>query len=463
MASLIEFDTKPGVIAAAAFLLLDLVLLSVLDKLLELGVNACYYRRMRKGKSVHVRSADVPVLTKFLLDKLYLPPNLVAIVLKAAIIVFIFFVNITINTAEVPVTKSVSRNGTFVMNALRYAGYSTTLDTVQRRNYDLINCVTSDGDQLTYYRVAYDLENGVFLQSDVGKLGVNTTGQYRSLDSSRLCTSPDKVTNGQTFARISGCSPVKAGGCGDGTRKTRYGNLKIASKRPFENLGIRFTITEFEQSQVEATWPEYENVQLTCLTRNITEVIPRRCILLSRNGTHTILELYRHVPRRGRTIPTIFATFRPGPVFIGDMPFSHKHCAVVLSKQFNGTKARDWKQLSADFVASSAEYVGLKTSYDVIVSTRTVTVIPVWAAVSTCILVSIGVLCRIFAAILLRRSKLPQLNNVNGLSSIIGREQGGEGSGHAVVSLWTEDGIELRVRHSSTGKGVSFQEGYDIG
>ena len=254
-------------------------------------------------------------------------------------------------------------------------------------------------------------------------------------------------------ANVTGCSRVERGGCDYWIASEREGNLTIAKERPYTNHGVNYTLTYFDQGEVNSTWPEFKNVQLTCVTTRLTREIPRKCLLVSRNGTHTIVELYWHVRKDGsrRTeIPTVLLLRRPGPIFKGDIPFSKLKCAEILVRYFGQTPfLRDkpnWKLLSARMFSYSQVYSGERRSYEVITGSKIVSEFSTRAIVASACLVGLTFVVYALTILSFHRNPLLELNSVNGVSSMLARKSGLTYNDCAVVGLCSEGDKRFRVQ-----------------
>ena len=450
---MIRLDAKPGVVSAILFVFLDLALIAALDRILEIFVNRYYYRRMRNGNVLRVRSANIPVLTTYLLDKIYLPGNLLALIVKSGVIAIVFLINLNIDSVNVPTFQAVSRRATFGMDPAAYAGDSWPLFTVTRMWKRTQSCFTTKDEVITYYKLAFNLSNGVFLEHDRGVSGVNKSRQYEQEKGSALCLSPEYVLDPISSANVTGCSRVTEDGCHAWIASEREGNLTIAKERPYTNHGVNYTLTYFDQGEVNSTWPEFKNVQLTCVAARLTRKIPRKCLLVSRNGTHTIVEYYWHIRKDGsrRTeIATVLLLRRPGPVFEGDIPISELLCIAVLVRYFGETSFRsdkpDWKLLSARLVSHAQAYTGERESYRVITGDKIVSELSIWAIVVTACLAALTLAVYTSTMVSFHRSPLLQLNCVNGISSMLARKSGLTYNECAVVGLCSEGDKRFRVQ-----------------
>ena len=154
---MVRLDAKPGVVSAILFVFLDLAMIATLDRILEIFVNRYYYRRMRNGNVLRIRSADIPVLTKYLLDKIYLPGNLLALIVKSGAIAIVFLINLDIDSANVPTSKVISRKATYFMDPRAFDGDSWPLFTVTRMYERHESCFTTKDEAITYYKLAFNL------------------------------------------------------------------------------------------------------------------------------------------------------------------------------------------------------------------------------------------------------------------------------------------------------------------
>lgn len=210
----VRLDMQPGVISAILFLFLDLLLIAALDRTLELFLNWYYYWRMRNGKVLRLRRADIPMLTNYLLDKVYLPGNLLALVVKSGAIAIIFLINLDIQSIVVPTSRTTSRKAIFLLDPTPFSGKEWPFYTVPRMEYEIGDCVVAKKEVVTYYQIAFNLQDGVFLEHDRGERPLNRTYQYKPLLNTTLCLSPEYVLEPIPFANVSGCSRVTTADCG---------------------------------------------------------------------------------------------------------------------------------------------------------------------------------------------------------------------------------------------------------
>lgn len=461
---MVTIDTQPGVIAAVGFILLDLLMVNVLDKVLGQLVNAYYLRQMRSGRAIHVRSVDVPGITNQLLGKFWQKGNAAVICIKLAIIAFVFMVNLSIQSRIVPRTRSVVLTGTFILDPSDKAWERDVVLTVSKRYLQSKECVVAEGDKLTYYGLAFNLTNGTYIESDVATSGWNTSGQYEVDDSSLICLTPETVTNPKQLAVVTGCTGAPPGQCSQFVRTERDGRIREAAigRLSFMVQNVRVSFVEFYQEDVDRIWSEYKSPRLTCIDIPVTAVSGgsgvRNCILVARNGSHSIVEEYTH--RSGNTFSLAFIAVGTGAVFLGDFPFERRQCGQVLVQHFLRTVG-GWKNLSGFMVALASDYAGYKAEYQQKEwPARTVTEIPLWTVVVSAILMSIVLLSKLGTWFLLRKKNTHSINTIEGISSLMRK---GHAEQPAILGLAMAGEDELAVTFLSDEKeAVALQEGHRI-
>lgn len=191
-------DVQPGLVSAILFVLLDLFLVGVLDVTLTRIVCIGYYMKVNHGKPLDVRSADVPIVSSFLIGKRFSLVNMFAVFCKVGILVIIFVANAYID--DKTWSALVTRSATFsfdASDAFINANENRVL-TVARRDDRMRVCRVLEGTNgIEYYPIRFNLTDNLQLEDDYGQPSVNETAQFSLNDSTIVCLIPDNTPDDQ--------------------------------------------------------------------------------------------------------------------------------------------------------------------------------------------------------------------------------------------------------------------------
>lgn len=225
-----------------------------------------------------------------------------------------------------------------------------------------------------------------------------------------------------------------------GAKEYYYGMQEI----PEGTSVVRFAVNSFPSSVFASQFPSAYHSDpgtitsnLTCTTtiygptmhdppRNRHQVRVTGCIFIVRRDESTLVEMWKY---RGLTggpdvRPYLRRTYR-GPVFKGDVPFSIFQAINVLQMSI---RPMDWLESSSVMFAESLVYMALPAPVHVRAEVTTrdrhvVSFVP-WYAIGLimCVFV-LSWVALIVVVLQTRNSTMPQLNTINGLSSIAREER----------------------------------------
>lgn len=475
-------NISPGTVSAFYFVVLDLIILTILDFILSRIVCAAYYRRINAGEALRVRSVDVPGLGQsYLIAPFLSPTNILATLIKIAFLACIFVIDLSIDTRVAIQETKLYRTSTFVFNASD-AFWDNRDPTVRglpvvRQFEQVRRCVkVSDSDNsLSFYHLAFDLVPGT--QAKVSRSTTyhafyNQTKLYNRSSFMYLvpvnttsieCLSPDFVTNSdvRVAAYVITCSQVPSPtSCKNGTFVRRHAHLRLLSRmrstqtvQVFQPTGTptSFAMSTFQTKDLQMIFPEYnnsrtQNLQMTCARTHIgssksQEVFGihryNACLLVAHvkgplavNGyavsshslSYTVIERWEY----DDISQSLIREF-PGPVFEGYLDIGLVQCTKWLSRVGG---VGNWINFASSIVADAMVY----KSDDLTFTRRTkrgiVTVIPtisIMFILASFTLAIFGYTVVMYSSFHDRR---PQLNTIDGLSSIAREEHFGSGRSH---------------------------------
>lgn len=447
---MVYFEVQPGIVSVVLFVLFELFGLPILDSFLRIFANVSYYRRIFSGRPVLLKDANFPGITHYLVGKRMDPFNLIATAIKILLLVVIFLIDINLTSRNAILLTPKIRMATFGLNPSDQAWRRRVVYTVLRRFEHSKECVVQNDNALTYYRIAFNLTNGVVLDSDLGQIEINVSGQYVVNDSTIICLAPGRVRESRKLAHVVGCSRGRPQGCTDSTISRRSAEIPIVQDgADIYGPSGGFNFTDYDPTAVAATWPEYHNPKLTCLTTFTSRTIQgirklRNCLLVVRNGTHTIAERW-NVRRDEDRNEDYFVMQYPGAVFEGDLAFERYQSADLL--RISGVAdSMTWKSLSSLLVARSSEFVGNDTV--ILGRPATVTELPLWAIILGGLSIVCAVIARLFVAITERNDEKPAINTTSGLSSMLWEE-------HSPTSNSLKQGDAAKLGLSQSDEDVS--------
>lgn len=382
----------PGLVSVFYFLFLDLILLSILDYSLSRMLSAAYHRRIQRGQPINISSCNVLGLTNFKLDRITLAPNLISVFVKLAFMGIIIALDLNIISVTSTTFTRKRFQGTFNYNATQEDMNISTvrvskdqcmihLQRLCRRTHH------NDKESVTFYRLAYNFEDGALLQSEIAN-GTNpaTMVEERSV----VCMAPGEVNNPWELMKISGCSKRQNRACVAQTPITAsLGDLRLDDKRHHLNFTIQYyflypqTLRVFSQDEVLSILPMYRtgdlvSIDMVCLLGEyrpkdsvaVGSTVMATCLttrILTSN--QTVIEWWRYDDERNE-INSLY----PGPVFEGTLDIRLNTKAGYLLKLYYN--APNYISLAALVVADALDYEVAEIDVVVAGTRRIETLIP---------------------------------------------------------------------------------------
>lgn len=439
----IQLGVQPGFVAAFYFIVFDLIALSLIDFVLARGVNAYYYRRIMNGYPIKVRSVDIPGVTSFLVDRFYTPISLGMTLIKLGFFAMFFFADLEISSRVTQSSTTVLNTAQLFFNTSREA-FRLTFDmdsktVVRQRAWERSRaCYVQGGENLSYYPISFNFSDRNQSQIDF---------------SSIRCMTPPIETS-IAPARVIGCSSFLASNCEDEALIT----LKNTFVPPLGDSWGRVVLADlmyppvsyimeiFDWEQTNSTFPDYVNSTVFCVrTRIGLEDQPRpdytSCLVHMIDSSVTLVELWT-LSSDGLYLERKY----PGPLFEGQILIGDGDALKLLSKPLFEA---NWKHLSGALVADTVEEAQMVQQFSTTEDTGIVTVLsPLgWALAPVPLLV--GILLRIVVFVYFKKDFRPQINSIDGLSSIVREEQEPTGRSidqgrTAVVGLYMRGNSAIR-------------------
>lgn len=474
-------NISPGTVSALYFVVLDLITLTILDFVLSRIVCAAYYRRIHAGQALRVRSVDVPGLGQsYLIAPFVSPANIIATSIKIAFLACIFVIDLSIDTRVAIQETKLYRTSTFVFNASDtfWDNRDPTVRglPVVRQFEQVRRClkVSHSDNSVSFYHLAFDLVSGT--QAKVTR----STSHHKFYDQAKLyrssfmylvpvnttsieCLSPDFVTDSdvRVAAHVISCSQAPTPtSCRNGTFVRRHAQLRSLSGmrstqtvQVFQPTGTptSFAMSTFQTHDVQMIFPEYnnsrtQNLQMTCARTHIGSSRSQQvfgihrynaCLLMahlkgpvamsnydasSHSQSHTIIERWEY----DDISETLIREF-PGPVFEGHLDVGLVQYTKWLSRVGG---VGNWINFASSIVADAMVYKSYNSTFTRRTKHGIVTVIPTISLIfilASFILVTFAYIVVMYSS---RHDRRPQLNTIDGLSSIAREEHFGLGRSH---------------------------------
>lgn len=423
----VRYRVQPGVISAAYFILFDLVLLTFLDVVLARVVCSLYYRRINKGGTLDVKSVDVPGLTTFLVGRRTAFPNLLALFVKIVVLACILIIDINIDANVVESKTALQRSSTFFFDPSD-AQWEAPVDfNVTRRWERTKSCHISDrlSGNITYYALAFNLS------SDPVQLGPDNNSEWWDVnDSTIVCLKDGQVepSDVRISATISGCSQhFGHTSCTNGTKLEKNYDLFALLSRfeqeedaenfvswPWGDHSITYQYWHMDASFAALLFPEYTQPNLTCVRSSFGPLSLSEdsygCIFVEYKDGLTLVDKWRY-----NDADKLMWRDYPGPLFEGDINIG-LHASLELLQGF--FRNENWETISGMIVADSTHYRQNSDQLSQIRGTHVVTRVSPYAIALAVFLVLLAIISRIVVAFTIGKDQRPQINSIDGLSSI---------------------------------------------
>lgn len=427
------FNVQPGIITAIFFIIFDVITLSLVDMTLSRLACEMYYRRVMRGETMVLKSADIPGVTSYLVGRRLDITNISILLVKLIFLAVVFQVNLDIESIpqQVSTTHSFGFNG----SAARL-GDDTTLT---RKFTEMRRCSRWIGNNVTYYRLAFNLLDGAKVAENP-EFFLKFSSHYHVNESTLHCVSPQYVSekDAQTVAKVVGCSKFKARDCSD----TSVANLSVnanalkpimtyisspPTRNPMES--IKFRIFEYADSDVRSIWTDYENPSLTCSDNNSTRAnetssstirFTYYCLLTAQSSTHTLVE--RWVMTGNNTDVQLMRMY-PGPIFEGSFEIGRAERAGTLVHIILPV---NWQGLSAIVVTHALVFEERQLTFSVKTGDP-LTVLPQQSFICAVVAFVLSLVGTVVIWLVGRRDTRPRFNTLDGVSSMLREEHNPKG------------------------------------
>lgn len=434
MGDVVEIPTSPGLVSAMVFILFDIFLLTWLDGSLGRLMNAFYYRRIvRHGDAFRVQSCDMPCVTNFLVGSRLALINYPIILLKVGILATMFFLDLSIKSRSRNEKSTLILMSTYGFNLSEAVWGMETSDSmrynIEWRWADVRECrvVEQRGDMynVTFYALGFNLSND-FVQD-----GRKDNISILPLNLSTLtCLKPGLVQEPVVTAIVRGCSHFRNGPCHFAL--TKRVKIDLNPYRPSYQNAFYFSIKDppvyfmgvdypFEIWQHAFSSYAAANGSFTCVhsifksPRLNTAALPMMCMFVVQENQTTLVEMWQY----SASSKMLWRNF-PGPVIEGEIDIGRIQRIAVLINVF---RQMNWIDLSSVLVANGAVYNRFThTTFTQLGTAQTITTIPYSSIIVTAVLFVIIVGLRLGVASTFSDDHRPQLNTIDGLSSIAREE-----------------------------------------
>lgn len=471
--SKLEVPFPVGIVSAFYFIIFDLFLLTVVDLVLSRVANSLYYRRINNGHPLIVKSADIPGITTFLIGRYFSLPNIIGIAIKVFFLLCIVMIERGIEAERSKSVRSHTLSGTFKFDPSEAEWGDSPYHRVVARRWERTRLCRefdkndTDSKSFTFYHIAFNLTSEQELEDERNITTAN--GLIDINDRSIRCLSPKKVVEEDVkpLQQVVGCSNMfPTENCRNETiiRLSVNGGLPYAYDLtgddpkvysvPVGTGFISLSIVTHTLTELLPLFPQfantslYRNPELTCARTRMgpshsNSKMYRSCILIVLyQGNNTLVERWTH------DIPTdtLVRSF-PGPIFKGDIEFAMRQRANHLT---NVVFAFNWVSFAGSLVADGVVYRKVDWTFQTFKNSL-VTAVPVYAVVLGIVLLFIAIVAKIVIIFTIGRDLRPQLNQIDGISSVAREELAPCGR-----SMVSGRGVLLGLSHRGWGKHLHF-------
>lgn len=471
--SKLEVSFSVGIVSAFYFIIFDLVLLTIVDLVLSRIANSLYYRRINNGYPLIIRSADVPGITTFLVGRYFSLPNIIGIAIKVFFLLCIVMIERGIDAERSRSFQTHSLSATFNFNPSEKEWGNQYHRIVTRRWERIRLCRESDknnsnSDSFTFYHIAFNLRSEQQLEDE--RRETNSKGYIDINDRSIRCLSPSRVVEKDVrpLQQIVGCSQLfPTQDCRNESiirlpvnQSLPYALVQTRDKPPdlvsipvgtgFVSLSV---VTHY-LTELLPLFPQfanttlYRNPELTCARTRMGPSLSnskmyRTCLLIVQyQGNNTLVERWSHDLKTDSLIRHF-----PGPIFKGNIEFAIRQRANHLVNLVFGF---NWESFAGTLVADAVVYRKVDWTFETF-ENRMVTTVPVYAMVLGISLLFIAIVARVVVIFTIGRDLRPQLNQIDGLSSVAREELAPSGR-----SMVTGRSVLLGLSHRGWGKHLHF-------
>lgn len=437
-----------GYVLAFFFILFDVLCLALVDVLLIRLSCSLYYREISEGRSLNIRSFDIPGVVTYLVGKATSFANIVTFSLKIIVIVFIFFINFNVESAkdgERFSSMDFTATFDFIPTNEEWNNASRIRAVERSPEFSRWSCKDhpdpEDPYKVTFYRTAFSLSNSAILLNETD-IPNATAAQYPIDSTTLLCLSPKNVSEKyiRPILKVLGCSKlIPDQNCYNSTKISRTidAQINVSSARYFSvpaGTGkIGYGFKSMNETQVKKGFPEYSNPKLHCVLQCLGLTGPccgnRRdrncrksvtpCILVEKNEKYntTLLEKWYITENSGVNIR--MERMYPGPILEGLIDLDTNRAGVSLLDVDTNS---NWWEFAGVILTDSLVYRYNPQKYD-IRYTATPTEIPPETIILGALTLCVVIFGSIAVYFTIGRDNRPRFNTVNGLSSILREER----------------------------------------
>lgn len=455
---------QPGLVSAFYFLLFDLVLLTFVDVLLARAASFGYYSAIYKGHTVTLKSVDIPGVTTFLVGRLCSPINAATLVVKLAFLAAILSIDIAIDAETVRPEESITLGARLGMNLTdaywekeNYVGLTFLWDSSR-------GCrVRSDeDDSIVFYTVAFNVTGNTSADDFA------TDGSYVPPDS-LFCLKPDRVSqlSVRPLSVVNGCSPNRQTSCTEPTVELwRERNTRRPDFYDIICFDFGAVITSNCVYVVVRAYygfdgiSEYGAGSLFCVYSRIGDFSSyenddsvgrvddfQTCLFTTKVENGYLVENWTYNS-------STFTRRYPGPVFDKDPQLGVWQTVAIAPYLLKGNM--DYETLSSIVVANGAVLEFEEQNVQLFQGRKTVTIVPFYALILIAIIILVTTIAYVVSAFTVAKDIRPQINAINGLSSIAREENHPSGrsltAGHGIA-------IGLILRYPNAARLVPVRKG----
>lgn len=450
---LLTFSFRAGYVNAFYFILLDLVALSLFDIAFAKVASAQYLRRIRKGKALRARSTDIPGVSSYLIGGYLLPINMIILLIKVLLFTAICLMEVDIEGRVIHNGDGVILNGNYVFNTSVQRDTWDDYEVVEKQLTIARDCVllNQSANTIEFYNTAFNLTGDQLVT--IGSTGFTATDYYDAIPIRKdtiQCLSPEFVLDASVrrSLKVVGCSQVMG--------KTTCTNESVVSvpmvipsiqdARTMVNISL-YTLdgttvyttailfgeedTRYRDSIAQLS-NDYKDANSVCLfwyTGNDAQIEDQTGVL------HCLVDVYFATTNSTLVerwdynfADSQFERSFPGPLFEGNVRVPLNMAAGLL-RQYS---ANSWFTISTMLFSIGSYYQPTDIKIDKLSSRVNGSEVKLRSAIGVGVFVLIAIVFRTVLKFTLDNDEWPQLNTVNGMSSVIREER--EPSGRSLVT-----------------------------
>lgn len=438
------FLNKPGYLSFIYFVFLELFGIALYDYIFRNLAQIAYVRRIKKGFPIKAQHCNIIGISDYLVGGYLTTINVIITVFKISLLVIIFYIEYAISDGidQRTSTSYLTANYYFNETGARWDRQNRDPRTLVLIPFQQVrDCYTYDAENFTidFYRTAFNLtddmsEQQLFDQykdvnfSDVSSFNNITTIRNETLQ----CLSPEFVnkSSSEMNAKVEGCSQIfNISNCFDGSlvavnvpNDVNISELSsVPSVIPEDDFNVTVDIISDFSEQFAMMDQRYDGSRVWCMrkgssTRNEQKILfSFACIVQLYNSTsgHTLLERWTHDEETN----TFIREF-PGPLFKGQLQLAGEQAVYLLA--YYGSW--NWLSFSTFFVAQATSYIGAQSNVEKIIGQDRYVSVTTDSLILLLAFCVVGVVTSFVVGRSVRQSTFPQINSLDGLSSVMREE-----------------------------------------